>query len=230
MRSSPLATDLPIRPETWDELVNARKHADWAHPWTFSTGVGEAYRPGSPDSFLYVGGSPGLRVKWMRLGDEQERNAEASRDWMQNWQENNASPFWLLADRIERDTRKLAWTNVVKFDAVSRSNPEDVVAPSPNQARSVHDISSRALLDEILILRPKVILVAVSGFANEIAGDVIARLSLAERDTAPCDGRRCRHFVDSDGGHLVWVDNPGRKSGLWTEAVVEFVRSLRTSS
>jgi hypothetical protein len=194
---------MPIKPETWKRLVDVKQRVNWAkHRGIFATAVSLQYpRGGQPGSLLYVGICSGPKCKKLGCCDDQTESSRATLTWMTD--EDYRSAFWTFVEKIESNTRKIAWTNICKMDHENGRNP------TSGEFDQVADESMAALKEEMDYLKPHVTLFVI----NRRYSHRMNRL-LNDLEFSPCRkdwwGHWLRLFQSPQGRFIVITRHPSR--------------------
>jgi hypothetical protein len=219
--------EFPMSQEAWAELVQAGRQSQWARPGIFATGVGERFKPAGRNSILYVGKSMGALGERLHLNLDQAENARKTRAWMQAWPVNNpTSAFWQFASMLG-PVEELAWTNLLKIDVPTVTGKGRGRPPSPEQTKSLEDISVRALKDEINSLRPRITLFVTGAFQIQTVHKILDSLRY-EAAT--------QHVFAQGAGQSLWrsgkayallVRHPQGTTTEWRNGLVQLIQRLR---
>jgi hypothetical protein len=212
---------LTISSDVWDRLTveNCRaREAGWAQLGVFGTGIGPEYRPGAPDSLLYVGKSAGPLGSLVGSVGDQALSSRASTEWMIS--RRNKSAFWQMVERFDPTRRNIAWTNLCKMDRTGGQQP-----PTSSEWRQIRDVCLQALKDEFLSLRPRVTLCVTSEYLRQDIRAVLSTLGFAPKAIDFDDGWTSV-FARADGQVAVLTKHPQGWPSEERDRVVAYVRGV----
>lgn len=208
-----------VSKRAWAELVAANStavDAGWAEQGVFATATGSEYRPGAPNSVLYVGKSAGPLGTLVGSGLDQSVSAMASRRWMES--RRNKSAFWQFAEKFDPTRRSLAWTNVCKMDRRGGQNP-----PTLSEWKTVREACLAALADELAALRPRLVIFATSDY---LQGDIIDLLGGIGFKFSTDLGDRWTSVYERSGTNVIMTKHPQGWATPERDSVASYARAL----